>query len=64
MGTQATEIIATFTNEELGIAAYVAKVSRGFSVAIKDTDAGEFFPVCNIYQTEELAITKAKKAVS
>lgn len=59
-----TKIIHEFDSDELGIRAYVAVVDKGFSVAIKDIDAGEFFPVSKIYPTEEWAVREAKKAVA
>lgn len=58
-----TEIIATFENKEEGTCAYVAKVQGGYSVAVKDTDADEFYPVAIIYPTVDRAIAKAKEVL-
>lgn len=57
-------LIKTFANEENGIEAIVTEIASGFSVAIKDTDSGEFFPTINIYKTKEQALTVAEKAAA
>ena len=59
--TEATPVIATFNDEEHGIEARVAKIDKGYSLTIKDTDSGDVLPTANIYPTEAEAIAKAKK---
>ena len=59
----ATEVLATFENAEDGIKSYVAKVSKGYSVSLQDTDSGEFVPVSIIYPDVERAILKAKEII-
>ena len=61
---EATKILKTFTNAEYDIEAVVAKITGGFSVAIKDTDSGEYFPMAKIYQTEAQAMAMAEKAAA
>lgn len=56
-----TQIIATFTNEEDGVEAIVAKIATGYSVVIRDTDADEILPLVNIYPTEAQALAAAAK---
>lgn len=56
-----TEILATYTNKEDGLEAYVSRhVSGGFAVSLKDTDAGEFVPVVTIYKDLGTATDKAR----
>ena len=50
-----------FTNEADGIQAIVTQIDAGFSVAIKDLDANEFYPSVFIYKTRDAAIAKAKE---
>lgn len=62
---ETTKIIKTFTNAEYGIAATIASFHKGgFSVAIKDTNADEYFPVAKIFDTMDKATEYAEKAVA
>lgn len=60
---EATKIIKVYKNKEYGIEAHVAKVERGFSVSLKDTDAGEFVGINHIFPKEKDAHKKAKQIV-
>lgn len=53
----------TFENKEYGISAIVKAITSGFSVTLRDDEAGEYLPSAVIYKTEELAIAAAKKLV-
>ncbi len=56
-----TKIIKTFANAEYGIEATVAAYYKGgYSVALKDTDAGEYLPQAKVYQSLEAALTYAE----
>lgn len=55
----ATEIIATYTNEADGVAAIVAHISTGYSVVLKDLDAGEIVPVAIVFPDAARAHAKA-----
>jgi len=59
----ATNQVATYLNEEYGIAALVTKVSRGYAVTLLDTDAEEIVPTIRIFPFDMLdqAIVYAKK---
>ena len=57
----ATEIKKIITNEEYGIEVYVAKITTGFSVAMKDTDADEFVGFIKVYPDYERALAYAKE---
>lgn len=59
-----TEIIATFTNQDDGVEAIVAKIATGYSVVIRDTDADEILPLVNIYPTEAQAIAAAQRVAA
>ena len=54
-------IIKKFYNKENGFEVHVAKINKGFSVAIYDTDANEFFSGIKIYKNEKAALKKAKE---
>jgi len=60
-----TTILATVYNEELGTAAVVAEVTKGFSVALFDVDAEKYIPLgCTIFprtmvNAEDLAFARA-----
>ena len=56
---QEKAVIHTFPGEE-GTQYEVAKVDGGFSVSLRDTEAGEVFPSHRIYKTEEQAVAAAK----
>jgi hypothetical protein len=54
-------VIAEFKNEADGIAAeVVAYYKGGFSVAVKDLDANEYYPVAKVFPTLDEAIASAK----
>ena len=54
-----------FENTEYGIEATIATYHKGgFSVAIKDTDAGQYFPGAALFATLEQAVAYAKKSVA
>jgi|GEM_PF-4072296 len=50
-----TNIIDIRGIEDAGIEVHIAQIDRGFSVAIKDTDAGLFVGVAKIFPTEAAA---------
>ena len=56
-----TKILKIYKNKDLGFEAHVAKVEKGFSVVIKDTDAGEFLDSAKIFPDEKSAHKEAKK---
>lgn len=56
-----TQKLHTFPNEEDGVAAIVAKVSQGYSVVLKDTDADEIAQTAKICSTEDEAVAYAKQ---
>jgi hypothetical protein len=62
-GRTETEVLHTFKDEENGIQVDVAKVSQGYSVSMKDVDAGETVPTVKIYKTEAQAVDAAQKLV-
>lgn len=55
--------IATYLNEPDGLASLVTKISRGYSVALLDTDAEEVLPNIRIFPFTMLdqALEYAKK---
>ena len=55
--------IATYLNEEYGIAALVTEISRGYAVTLLDTDAEEIVPTVRIFPLDMLdqAIVYAKQ---
>jgi hypothetical protein len=55
--------IATYLNEEYGIAALVTEISRGYAVTLLDTDAEEIVPTVRIFPLNMLdqAIVYAKQ---
>lgn len=57
------EILATFKNEDDGMTSFVTKGEKGFHVSLKDEDSGMFVPIVTIYNTQELAVAKAKELV-
>ena len=57
-----TKVLHTFPGEE-GTQAEVAKVEKGFSVALRDTDANKVVDTVKIYPTEEQAVAAAKEIV-
>ena len=54
----------TLRNEKAGTTALVNKHRDGFSVTLRDDEAGEFLPVAIIYPTEAAAIAKAIQIIS
>lgn len=54
----------TFRNDEAGTTAFVNKHVDGFSVTLRDDDAGEFVPVAIIYPEEARAIAKAQHLIA
>jgi hypothetical protein len=54
----------TFTNTEYGIESQVTPHSKGFAVALRDTDADAYLGEVRIYKTEDDAITYAQKLVA
>jgi hypothetical protein len=59
-----TTILHTYTNEAAGIAAHVAQITKGFSVALQDTDCGEFSPYIEIHPTEASAVASAQHIIA
>ena len=55
------EIIKTFTNEADGMSAIVNKMSKGFSVVVRDNDSGEYLDTIRIYPNVEDALKKAQE---
>lgn len=55
-----TTIIATIANEEDGIAAVVAQISTGYSVALQDTDSGEYLDTVRVFPTAAAALAYAE----
>jgi len=47
--------IATYINEEYGIAALVTEISRGYAVTLLDTDAEQIVPTVRIFPLDMLA---------
>lgn len=58
----ATEIIKIIpaSDVEIGVEIHLAKVDRGYSVTIKDTDAGEFLGIARIFPDYDRANTYAE----
>lgn len=54
-----TEIIKEYHHKEDGVSVIVAKIDKGFSVTLKDTDCGEYLGICHIYNNLNDAINKA-----
>ena len=54
----------TFNNIEYGIEAQVTAHSKGFAVALLDTDANEFVNEVRIYPNEADAVAYAQKLVA
>ena len=61
MSNANSKLIATFTDEANGIEATVVETFRGFGVAIRDLDSGEYVDSIRFYKTEAQAIAKAKE---
>lgn len=59
-----TTIVAKIANAEYGIEAVVAKIAKGFSVALRDADADEYVGIARIYPTEDAAMAYAAKIVA
>ena len=57
------EIIKIYKNEEDGIESHVAKIDRGFSVTLWDTDCNMAVPLALIYNNVNDAIKKAKEII-
>lgn len=55
-----TEIIETIKNEADGLTVFVARIDKGYSVAIRDDDAEEFVPLVQIFKNLELALEFAR----
>lgn len=65
LNAHGNNILKTFANAEYGIEATIAAYYKGgFSVAIKDTDAGEYLPFAKVFSTIDAAIACAEKAVA
>ena len=60
---QEAKPVATFTNKKDGIESAVTKTSKGFSVTLKDIDAGEVLPTAKIFKDKKEAIAYAKLLV-
>lgn len=58
-----SKIIKEFTNEEDGVSSVVTEIKNGFSVGLRDDDAGKYIGVVIIYQSMEAAIEKASSIV-
>jgi hypothetical protein len=54
-----TQILRIIPNVEDGTEVHVARIRLGYSVVLKDTDAGEFLSSQRIYKTEEAAMAAA-----
>ncbi|MFA5753308.1 MAG: hypothetical protein WC910_09580, partial [Bacteroidales bacterium] len=59
----ATKILKVFPDKENGLEVHVAKVEKGFSVAVMDVDSGKFFDEVKIYPTDKKAIEAAKAII-
>lgn len=59
-----TEIIARYADADAGIEAVVARIDRGFSVAVRDTDADLYVGAALIFPTFERADAAARQAVA
>lgn len=57
---ETTQPIDIIENKEAGTEIHISKVAKGFSVAVKDVDSGEFLPTVKIYPTEEQARNVAR----
>lgn len=60
---EATKILKIYKNKKDGIESHVAKISLGYSVTLKDTDAGEFAGVSKIFPNEKDAHKYAKTII-
>jgi len=58
----ATEILKIIPVPEDGLEIHVAKIDRGFSVAVKDTDADEFYPFGKIFPDLDRALAYTETA--
>lgn len=58
-----TQILHTFTNVVDGVAAEVARIASGFSVVLRDLDAGAVVPVAKMFSEESKAVAYAKAMV-
>lgn len=56
-------VIATFTNIEDAMTAFVTEGEKGFHVSLRDDDSMEFAPFVTIFPTAEMAIEKAKSVL-
>ena len=56
-----TEILKVYKNKKDGYEIHVAKIDKGISVTLKDTDSGEYFPEVKIFPNEGDAHKYAKK---
>ncbi|MFA5753656.1 MAG: hypothetical protein WC910_11360, partial [Bacteroidales bacterium] len=59
----ATKILKVFPDKENGLEVHVARVAKGFSVAVKDIGSGKFFDEVKIYPTDKKAIEAAKAII-
>lgn len=55
-----TQILRIIPNVEDGTEIHVARIRQGYSVVLKDTDAGEFLSSQRIYKTEAAAMAAAE----
>lgn len=58
-----TIIIKIYKNKKDGIESHVAKVEKGYSVSLKDTDADEFLGTSKIFPKEKDAHKYAKEII-
>ena len=58
-----TEVIKIYKNEVDGIESHVAKIDKGFSVTLWDTDCNMAVPSVLIYNNVNDAIKKAKEII-
>lgn len=58
-----SKIIKEFTNEEDGVSSVVTEIKNGFSVRLRDDDAGKYIGVVIMYQSMEAAIEKASSVI-
>ena len=60
---EATKVLKVYKNKRDGIESHVAKINLGYSVTIKDTDAGEFVGTSKIFKDEKDAHKYAKTII-
>ena len=55
-----TTILATYSDTINNVSFVVAKVAKGYSVALRDDDADEYAGIVTIFKSEEAAHANAK----